>query len=102
MAPLPDTKVVRELRYRGEDLYLPCTPDELARADSAAMSGSGPGPERRAKAHQQDRNTALQRHDTVPATSPAGCPYPLGGVTSMRIRHRDRLGGLIQECTQVA
>jgi len=49
-----------------------------------------------------DHYNTHRPHRALHQSPPAGRPHPLGGMTSMRIRRRDRLGGLIHEYAQVA
>ncbi len=45
---------------------------------------------------------AHRPHRTLRQNPPAGRAHPAAEVTSMRIRRRDRLGGLIHEYAKVA
>jgi putative transposase len=49
-----------------------------------------------------DHYNAHRPHRALQQNPPAGRPHPPAEVTSIRVRRRDRLGGLIHEYDQVA
>jgi transposase InsO family protein len=66
------------------------------------MQITGERPLRLVLSEYVDRYNGRRPHRALQQSSPAGRPHPPAEVTGMRIRRRDRLGGLIHEYAQAA